>query len=307
MYIVSGFECKGITVTARILDGNALAQRLQIELAEKAAQFTAQFGHPPKLSAVLASDDPASAQYVRMKRRDCKKVGIISETFEMDASSTQEQVEETIASLNHDPRVHGILVQLPLPPQIDEERALQLVALPKDVDGFHPINIGKLAMKGREPSFAPATPSGCMELLKEAGVNLSGANAVVLGRSNIVGLPMAMMLVKANATVTICHSRTQDLTAQLRRADVVIAAIGRPNFVQADWLNENAVVIDVGTNRIDDPSDKRGYRWVGDVDFEAAVNVVRAISKVPGGVGPMTRTMLLVNTIRAAWRQAEIA
>ena len=292
-------------MTARILDGNELAKRLQIDLTKQAAQFTEKYGHPPKLSAVLASDDPASAQYVRMKRRDCKKVGIISETFEMDSSSTQDQVESTIASLNEDPFVHGILVQLPLPPQIDEERALQLVTLPKDVDGFHPVNIGKLAMKGREPSFAPATPSGCMELLKEAGVDLNGANTVVLGRSNIVGLPMAMMLVKANATVTICHSRTRDIAEILQEADVVIAAIGRPNFVKAEWLNQNAVVIDVGTNRIDDPSDKRGYRWVGDVDFDAAVNTVSAISKVPGGVGPMTRTMLLVNTIRAAWRQAE--
>lgn len=287
-----------------ILDGNALAKRMQAELAEQATLFTERFGYPPKLSAVLASDDPASAQYVRMKRRDCQKVGIISETFEMDSSSTQDQVESTISALNDDPRVHGILVQLPLPPQIDEERALQLVALPKDVDGFHPINIGKLAMKGREPTFAPATPSGCMELLKEAGVEFSGANTVVLGRSNIVGLPMAMMLVKANATVTICHSHTKDLPAKLRGADVVIAAIGRPNFVQAEWLTEDAVVIDVGTNRIDDPTDKRGYRWVGDVDFSAAVEIVRAISKVPGGVGPMTRTMLLVNTIRAAWRQS---
>ena len=292
-------------MAARILDGNALAKRMQTKLAEEAARFTERFGYPPQLSAVLASDDPASAQYVRMKRRDCQKVGIISQTYELDSSSTQAEVEATIAALNDDPRVHGILVQLPLPPQIDEERALQLVALPKDVDGFHPINIGKLSMKGREPTFAPATPSGCIELLKEAGVELSGAEAVVLGRSNIVGLPMAMMLVKANATVTICHSRTRDLPAKLRRADVVIAAIGRPNFVQADWLREGTVVIDVGTNRIDDPTDKRGYRWVGDVDFAAASEVVGAISKVPGGVGPMTRTMLLVNTIRAAWRQAE--
>ena len=292
-------------MTARILDGNALAKRIQADLAEEAARFTARFGYPPQLSAVLASDDPASAQYVRMKRRDCQKVGIISQTYELDSSSTQGEVETTIAALNDDPRVHGILVQLPLPPQIDEERALQFVALHKDVDGFHPINIGKLAMKGREPTFAPATPSGCMELLKEAGVELSGAEAVVLGRSNIVGLPMAMMLVKANATVTICHSRTRDLPAKLRCADMVIAAIGRPNFVQADWLREGAVVIDVGTNRIDDPADKRGYRWVGDVDFAAASEVAGAISKVPGGVGPMTRTMLLVNTIRAAWQQAE--
>ena len=292
-------------MTATILDGNALAKRMQADLTIEATRFTESFGYAPKLSAVLASDDPASAQYVRMKRRDCKKVGIISETFEMDSSSTQEDVEKTIAALNADPRVHGILVQLPLPPQIDEERALQLVDLPKDVDGFHPINIGKLAMKGREPTFAPATPSGCMELLREAGVDLSGANAVVLGRSNIVGLPMAMMLVKADATVTICHSRTKDIPSVVRQADVVIAAIGRANFVQADWLKEGTVVIDVGTNRIDDPTDKRGYRWVGDVDFAAACEIAGAVSKVPGGVGPMTRTMLLVNTIRAAWRQAE--
>lgn len=292
-------------MVARILDGNALAKRMQAELKGEAERFQERFGYSPQLSAILASDDPASAQYVRMKRRDCQKVGIISQTREMDASSTQADVEGAIQELNADPKVHGILVQLPLPPQIDEERALQLVDLPKDVDGFHPINIGKLAMKGREPTFAPATPSGCMELLREAGVKLSGAEAVVLGRSNIVGLPMAMMLVKANATVTICHSRTRDLAEQLRRADVVIAAIGRPNFVKADWLKDGATVIDVGTNRIDDPEDRRGYRWVGDVDFAGASEVVGAISKVPGGVGPMTRTMLLVNTMRAAWRQAE--
>ena len=290
-------------MSAKILDGKAVALRMQLKLAKEATRFAETFGHPPQLGAILASDDPASAQYVRMKRRDCKKVGIISQTYELDSNSTQDTVENAIHALNEDPRVHGILVQLPLPPQIDEERALERVALSKDVDGFHPINIGNLAMKGREPTFAPATPSGCMELLKEAAIELSGAQAVVLGRSNIVGLPMAMMLIKANATVTICHSRTRELVEQLRRADVVIAAIGRPNFVQAEWLKPGAVVIDVGTNQIEDPNDKRGYRWVGDVDFAGAVKVAGAISQVPGGVGPMTRTMLLVNTIRAAWRQ----
>ena len=198
-------------------------------------------------------------------------------------------------------------MQLPLPPQIDEQRALALVSLEKDVDGFHPVHIGQLAMKGREPAFAPATPSGVMVMLADAGVNLAGAHAVVLGRSNIVGLPLAMMLQKANATVTLCHSHTRDLPALVRQADVLIAALGRPRFVQADWLKPGVTVIDVGTNRIDDPSTERGWRWVGDVDFENAREVAGAISPVPGGVGPMTITMLLQHTLQAAQRSVGLA
>ena len=291
-------------MTATIIDGRAVADRIQAELTADVERFLDQFGYSPGLGAVLAGDDPASAQYVRMKQRACEKVGIESVTHEMTASSTQQQVEDVIRQLNDDPHVHGILVQLPLPPQVDEERALTLVSLEKDVDGFHPINIGKLAMKGREPTFTPATPTGCMVLLEEVGTQIEGANAVVIGRSNIVGLPVAMMLQKANATVTICHSRTKNMPDIVRQADIVIAAIGQPLYVKADWLKPGVVVIDVGTNRIDDPSTERGYRWVGDVDFDNALEVAGAISKVPGGVGPMTIAMLLQNTVKAAWNIA---
>lgn len=292
-------------MTATIIDGQAIANRMQAEIAEQAARFQEQFGYPPGLGAVLAGDDPASAQYVRMKRRACEKVGIASVAHTMTASSTQEEVEAAVRQLNDDPAIHGILVQLPLPKHIDEERVLRLVSLDKDVDGFHPENIGRLAMKGREPSFTPATPTGCMVLLKEIGAQIEGANAVVIGRSNIVGLPVAMMLMKANATLTVCHSRTRDIADIVRRADIVIAAIGKAEFVKGDWIKPGAVVIDVGTNRIDDPSAEKGYRWVGDVEFDAAKETARAITKVPGGVGPMTITMLLHNTMKAATRIAE--
>lgn len=291
-------------MTATILDGTIIANRLRAEIAADAQRFKAQYGYAPGLGAVLAGDDPASAQYVRMKRRACDAVGIASFTHDMTAESTQADVEEAIHALNQDTHVHGILVQLPLPPQVDEERALGLVSLAKDVDGFHPVNIGNLSMKGREPSFTPATPTGCMLLLQEAGVQIAGANALVLGRSNIVGLPVAMMLLKANATVTVCHSRTRDIPALVRQADIVIAAIGQPEYVKGDWLKPGAAVIDVGTNQINDPTTEKGYRWVGDVEFNTAKEVAGVLTKVPGGVGPMTITCLLQNTVKAAWRIA---
>ncbi len=293
-------------MTATIIDGQAIANRMQAEIAEQAAQFKAKYGYAPGLGAVLAGDDPASAQYVRMKRRACEKVGIASVAHTMTATSTQEEVEAAVRQLNDDPAVHGILVQLPLPKHIDEERVLRLVSLEKDVDGFHPENIGRLAMKGRDPSFTPATPTGCMVLLKEVGAQIEGANAVVIGRSNIVGLPVALMLMKANATVTVCHSRTKHISDIVRGADIVIAAIGKAEFVKGDWIKPGAVVIDVGTNRMDDPTAEKGYRWVGDVEFDAAKEVAGAITKVPGGVGPMTITMLLHNTMKAATRIAEM-
>lgn len=292
-------------MTATILDGTVIANRLRTDIAADVERFKAKYGYAPGLGAVLAGDDPASAQYVRMKQRACNAVGIASFTHMMTKESTQAQVDEAIEALNVDPLVHGILVQVPLPPQIDEERALGLVSLDKDVDGFHPINIGNLSMKGREPSFTPATPTGCMLLLEEAGVKIAGANAVVLGRSNIVGLPVAMMLLKANATVTVCHSRTQDIPGLIRQADILIAAIGQAEYVKGDWLKPGAAVIDVGTNQIPDATNERGYRWVGDVEFESAKEVAGVITKVPGGVGPMTITCLLQNTVKAAWRLAE--
>lgn len=287
---------------ARILDGRALAQRLQTDIARDVARLRQEHGVAPRLAALLAGNDPASAQYVRMKRRACEKVGIESQTLELDAGSDQRAVEQALRAFNADPAVHGILVQLPLPPQIDEQEALAQVSLEKDVDGFHPLHVGQLAMKGREPAFAPATPSGVMFMLEDAGVNLAGARAVVLGRSNIVGLPLALMLQKADATVTLCHSRTRDLPALVRQAEVLVAALGRPLFVQAEWLKPGVTVIDVGTNRVEDPSSERGWRWAGDVDFERAKLVAGAISRVPGGVGPMTIAMLLRHTLLAAQR-----
>ncbi len=291
-------------MTATILDGTAIAEHIRAQIAAEVQRFKAQYGYAPGLGAVLAGDNPASQMYVRMKRRACDQAGIVSIAHVVSEDTSQEEVERLVQSLNDDPSIHGILVQLPLPPHMDEERVLRLVSLEKDVDGFHPINIGLLAMKGREPSFTPATPTGCMALLHEAGTNIEGANAVVIGRSNIVGLPVALMLMKANATVTVCHSRTRDLAAIVRQADIVIAAIGRPEYVKGDWLKPGAVVIDVGTNRVEDPSAEKGFRWVGDVEFESAQEIAGAITKVPGGVGPMTITMLLQNTMKAAWRIA---
>jgi 5,10-methylene-tetrahydrofolate dehydrogenase/methenyl tetrahydrofolate cyclohydrolase len=291
-------------VTAIILDGTAIANRMRIQIASDVEHFKMRHGYAPGLGAVLAGDNPASQMYVRMKRRACDQAGITSVAHIISGDTSQEEIERIVQSLNDDPAVHGILVQLPLPSHLDEERVLRLVSLDKDVDGFHPVNIGLLAMKGREPTFTPATPTGCMVLLEESGVKIEGADAVVIGRSNIVGLPVALMLMKANATVTVCHSRTSDLLEVVRKAEIVIAAIGRPEYVKGEWIKPGAVIIDVGTNRVDDPSAEKGFRWVGDVEFDAAKEVAGAITKVPGGVGPMTITILLQNTVKAAWRIA---
>ncbi len=285
---------------AKIIDGKAVAARIRAEIKQRVAERVAQGLPRPGLATVLVGDDPASHTYVRMKQKACAEVGIESFGYKLPADASQEEVEALVERLNADPKVHGILVQLPLPKHLDDERVLSKISIEKDVDGFHPINIGRLAQKGRQPLFVPCTPAGVMVLLEEAGVNLEGANAVVLGRSNIVGMPMALLLVRANATVTICHSRTKDIPAHTREADVVIAAVGRPHMVKADWVKPGAVVIDVGVNRVDDPTAKKGYRLVGDVDFDAVKEVAGAITPVPGGVGPMTIAMLLQNTLRAA-------
>jgi 5,10-methylene-tetrahydrofolate dehydrogenase/methenyl tetrahydrofolate cyclohydrolase len=227
-------------------------------------------------------------------------LGINSFGETLPATATQAEVEEIVSRLNADPAVNGILVQLPLPGHIDEEAVLNSIDLEKDVDGFHPVNIGRLAMKGRDPLFIPCTPHGCIRLLEESGVPISGAEAVIVGRSNIVGLPVAMLLQKANATVTICHSRTKDLAEHTRNADIVIAAIGRMEMITGDMLKPGCAVIDVGINSKDDPTRKRGYRLVGDVEYESASEVAGWITPVPGGVGPMTIAMLMANTLRAA-------
>lgn len=291
-------------MSARIIDGQVVADRMQAEIARDVEAFRAEYGYAPGLGVVLVGDDPASGMYVRMKRRSCERVGMVSVGHLLPGTTSQKEILDIVHSMNEDPTIHGILVQLPLPDGIDEEAVLSAVSLDKDVDGFHPVNIGALAMKGREPSFTPATPTGCMVLLREVGAQLEGANAVVVGRSNIVGLPMALMLMKANATVTVCHSRTRNIADVVRQADIVVTAIGRPNFVKGDWLKPGALVIDVGTNKIDAPDTEKGYKYVGDVDFEAALDVAGAITKVPGGVGPLTITMLLSNTLKAARRIA---
>ncbi|MFZ4816666.1 MAG: bifunctional methylenetetrahydrofolate dehydrogenase/methenyltetrahydrofolate cyclohydrolase FolD [Phototrophicaceae bacterium] len=291
-------------MTAKILNGTEIAARLRAELATQVSAFTAERGYPPGLGVVLVGDNPASHAYVRMKKRACAEVGIESETYSptLAADVSQAALLKVVQDLNENPRVHGILVQLPLPKHIDEEVILAAVSLDKDVDGFHPLNIGKLAQKGRDPLFTPATPTGVMALLAEAGVDLRGKHAVVIGRSNIVGMPTALLLLKQDATVTIVHSRTVDAPAIIRTADVVIAAAGVARYVKGEWLKPGAVVIDVGTNRVDDPTTKSGYRLVGDVDFESALEVAGVITPVPGGVGPMTIGLLLSNTVKAALR-----
>lgn len=289
-------------MAAKIIDGKAIAEEMRQEIADQASQLKLEVGLAPGLAAVLVGEDPASATYVRMKRRACEKVGIESFGHELPADASQEEVEELVRELGEDPKVHGILVQLPLPDHIDEESVLNTVPLEKDVDGFHPVNIGRLTMKNREPLFIPCTPHGVIELLEQAGAKFEGAEAVVLGRSNIVGLPVAMLLLHRNCTTTICHSRTKDLPAVTSEADILIAAVGRPEMVKADWVKPGAYVIDVGTNRVDDVSAKRGYRLTGDVDFDEVKEVAGALSPSPGGVGPMTITMLLQNTLRSAQR-----
>ena len=289
-------------MTATIIDGKAIAADIRARVADGVKALASAGGPTPGLAAVLVGDNPASQTYVRMKRKKSAEVGIDSFAHELPADSSQDDVETLVEQLNADPKVHGILVQLPLPDVLDEEAVLAKVDLNKDVDGFHPINIGRLAQKGREPAFVPATPAGCVTLLKHAGAELEGANAVVLGRSNIVGMPAALLLVKENATVTICHSRTRDLAQVCRGADVLIAAIGRAEMVRGDWIKPGAYVIDVGINRVDDASRERGYRLVGDVAFDEALEVAAAITPVPGGVGPMTIAGLLQNTLTAAQR-----
>jgi methylenetetrahydrofolate dehydrogenase (NADP+)/methenyltetrahydrofolate cyclohydrolase len=256
----------------------------------------------PGLAVVLVGDDPASAIYVRNKRLACDEVGMFIESFLLPASSSQSDVLACVESLNHDGRFHGILVQLPFPPQIDEQAVIESVKPAKDVDGLHPFNVGKLVQGC--PDFVPGTPAGIQQLLLRNGYDPAGCNVVICGRSNIVGRPLAILLMQrqagANATVTVCHTRTRNLSGFTQEADILVAAMGRPRTITADMVKEGAVVIDVGVNRVEDSSRKRGYRLEGDVDFEAVSEKAEAITPVPGGVGPMTIAMLLVNTLTAA-------
>jgi methylenetetrahydrofolate dehydrogenase (NADP+)/methenyltetrahydrofolate cyclohydrolase len=287
-------------MTAQLIDGTAIAKSVREEVKEKVAKRLAEGKSQPGLATVLVGERVDSATYVGMKQKACAELGMTSFHHPVPADVSQENLEKLIKELNADPKVHGILVQLPLPDHLDEERVLQLISIEKDVDGFSPINIGRLAQKGREPLFVPCTPFGCIYLLKQAGVEISGANAVVLGRSNIVGMPAALLLVKENATVTVCHSRTKNIAEVVRQADILIAAIGRTEMVRGDWIKPGAAVIDVGMNDKPDATKKRGYRLVGDVNFEEAKEVAGFITPVPGGVGPMTIAMLMRNTLRAA-------
>jgi 5,10-methylene-tetrahydrofolate dehydrogenase/methenyl tetrahydrofolate cyclohydrolase len=300
--ILASIHEKEYCMTATLIDGKAVAARIRSEVKQAVDKRLVAGKSKPGLATVLVGDDPASHVYVRSKHKACAEVGIESFGHELPAAATQAQVEQVVADLNADPHVHGILVQLPLPKGLDEEAVLAKIRLEKDVDGFSPVNIGRLAQKGRDPLFVPCTPAGCIVLLKEVLPSLRGLNAVVLGRSNIVGMPAALLLIREDATVTVCHSRSQDLPGIIRQADVLIAAVGRPGMVRGDWLKPGAVVIDVGINRIDDPSAKNGTRLVGDVAFDEALNVAGAITPVPGGVGPMTIAMLVQNTLRAAER-----
>ncbi|HNN14356.1 MAG TPA: bifunctional 5,10-methylenetetrahydrofolate dehydrogenase/5,10-methenyltetrahydrofolate cyclohydrolase [Anaerolineales bacterium] len=298
-------------MTAQLIDGTAIAQSVRDEVKEKVAKRLAEGKSQPGLATVLVGERIDSATYVSMKQKACAELGMTSFHHPVPADITQEDLEKLIKQLNTDPKVHGILVQLPLPDHLDEERVLSLISIEKDVDGFSPINLGRLAQKGREPLFVPCTPYGCIYLLKRAGVKIAGANAVVLGRSNIVGMPAALLLIKENATVTVVHSKTKDIPAVMRDADIIIAAIGRAEMVRGDWIKPGAAVIDVGINGIPklNPdgtqmiSQKTGkplQRLVGDVNFEEAKEVAGFITPVPGGVGPMTIAMLMANTLRAA-------
>lgn len=271
-----------------LIDGKAVAQLTRETLRAQVAELPAV-----GLATVLVGEDPASHSYIRSKHKLCAELGIRSFHHQLPAESTQAEVEAVVDRLAGDVEVHGILIQLPLPAHLDEEAILSRVPLEKDVDGFHPVNVGRLAMKGRKPAFVPCTPAGCMRLLEHYRVPVRGARAVVLGRSNIVGLPMALLLNEADATVTIAHSRTRDLDSHLREADIVVAALGKPHFVKGSQLKPGCCVIDVGINRTE-------QGLVGDVDFESARKVAGWLTPVPGGVGPMTLVMLMENTVRAA-------
>ena len=289
-------------MAAKIIDGREISALVRAEVAEGVQALKEGQGVTPGLAAVLVGDDPASAIYVRNKGRACVEVGIYSETYNLSAETSQEELLELVQRLNTDPKFHGILVQLPLPSQINERVIMLAIDPAKDVDGFHPFNTG-LLMEGR-PRFISATPAGVQQLLLRSGYDPSGKHVVICGRSNIVGKPLAALMVQkaagANATVTVCHTGTPDLAAITRQADILVAAMGRAGAITADMVREGAVVIDVGTNRVEDATKKSGYRLAGDVDYEPVAAKAEAITPVPGGVGPMTIAMLLSNTLLSA-------
>ena len=292
-------------MAAKIIDGNKIAGEIRKEIAEEVTAVGAEFGVTPGLSTVLVGEDPASQVYVRMKIKACAELGIFSQQFNLPKETTEEDLLGLIDNLNADKKINGILVQLPLPKQINEINVLNSIIPAKDVDGFHPVNVGR--MLAGDPLFLPCTPFGVQQLLLRSGYDPKGKHVVIVGRSNIVGKPLAAILMQkkegADATVTVCHSRTQNIAGHTKQADILIAAMGRPNAVTVDMVKKGVVVIDVGVNRVDDPSKERGYRLVGDVDFAKVSEVAEAITPVPGGVGPMTITMLMHNTLKAAEMQ----
>ncbi len=294
-------------MTAQIIDGKQVAADMREELKTEVAKLKEQ-GVVPGLGVILVGEDPASKSYVTAKERACEEIGIYSDDNRLDERTSQQDLLALIRKMNSDPKINGILVQLPLPKGLNESEVLLAIDPAKDVDGFHPMNVGKMVVG--EKAFLPCTPHGVIQLLIRNGVTLSGAEVVIVGRSNIVGKPLANMLIqkndKGNATVTVCHTRTKNLALHTKRADIVIAAAGKPNTVTADMVKEGAVVIDVGVNRVEDATKKSGYRLVGDVDFEAVKEKASLITPVPGGVGPMTITMLLYNTVESAKRAAGI-
>lgn len=289
-------------MAAEIIDGKAIAQAVRDEVRDKVTAMRAKTGKAPGLAVVLVGERKDSQTYVRSKKKACEEAGIESFGTDLPEDATEEEVLAVVAAYNADPNVHGILVQLPMPKHINEERVLGAIDYEKDVDGFHPLNIGRLSQRGREPLFVPCTPRGCIELLERTGIPIAGKEAVVVGRSNVVGTPAALLLQRRDATVTIVHSRTPNPEEICRRADIVIAACGQMEMVKGSWLKPGCAVIDVGINAKDDPSKKLGYRLVGDVEYDSAVEVAGHITPVPGGVGPMTIAILLQNTLEGAER-----
>jgi 5,10-methylene-tetrahydrofolate dehydrogenase/methenyl tetrahydrofolate cyclohydrolase len=295
---------------AQIIDGKKWADIIQDEIKQELQNIQNSIEQMrekrPGLAVILVGERKDSITYVRMKRKVASDLGFLSFEANFPSDISEEELIEKIKQYNENDQVHGILIQLPLPSHINEERVLNAVSLTKDVDGFNAVNIGQAAMKGRKPSFVPCTPKGCLELLDREGVQINGTNAVVLGRSNIVGIPMSMLLLHRNATVTICHSRTKNVQQFLQNADIIIAACGQPLYVKKEWVKPGAVVIDVGINAINDPNRKLGYRLVGDVDFDNVKTVASKITPVPGGVGPMTIAMLMKNTFDSFKRANQI-
>lgn len=289
-------------MSAKIIDGNKIADEIRKEIKKEIESLKSQNNIIPGLAAVLVGDNPASQVYVRMKRKACKEIGMFSEEYKLPEGTKEEELLELINKLNKSIKINGILVQLPLPEQIDEVKILNSVLPEKDVDGFHPVNVGKMFVGN--PVFLPCTPHGVQQMLLRSGYDPKGRHVVIVGRSNIVGKSLAVILMQkkegADATVTVCHSRTKDISKHTKDAEILIAAIGRAKAITADMVSEGVVVIDVGVNRVDDPTSEKGYRLVGDVDFDEVSKVAEAISPVPGGVGPMTITMLLNNTVKAA-------